>query len=196
MTKTRIFLYLMLISTFFGMSMDKNKKTKVTSEELKLYNLIMEYRKSEGLEVIPLSNALTIVAQTHCKDLANNKPDLDSDCNAHSWSDKGEWSSSCCYTYDHKQAECMWNKPKELTSYTGYGFEISVGSSDPKFDDYVMTADYALSAWQKSSGHNNVILNKSIWKDKKWNAIGIGVYKGFSTVWFGTKIDETGAPNK
>tara|TARA_R110001592_G_scaffold361382_1_gene671893 strand:+ start:614 stop:1162 length:549 start_codon:yes stop_codon:yes gene_type:complete len=170
-------------------------RTKISVDEIELYNLIMDYRKSKGLERIPLSNSLTIVAQTHCKDLANNKPDLKKKCNAHSWSANGKWSN-CCYTPDHKEAECMWNKPNELTSYNGYGFEIAVGSSEPQFDDYIMTPEYAITSWKKSFHHNNVIINKDKWKDTKWNAIGIGIYKGFATVWFGKEVDSEGEPEK
>lgn len=189
---------LLIIALFFpllSLNSDQYTQTTITTDELALYNMIMEYRKAEGLETIPLSNSLTIVAQTHSKDLADNKPDLEKKCNAHSWSDKGKWSS-CCYTSDHKQADCMWNKPKELTTYTGMGFEIAVGSSEPAFEDYVMTPEYALKSWKGSYHHNNVILNKDIWKDSKWNAIGIGIHKGFATVWFGKKEDPEGEPRR
>ncbi|MEA3497116.1 MAG: CAP domain-containing protein, partial [Bacteroidota bacterium] len=67
----------------------------LTEEELKLYNLIIEYRQEKKLPPIPLSPSLTIVAQTHVKDLADNNPDKGR-CNTHSWSDKGKWTS-CCY---------------------------------------------------------------------------------------------------
>ncbi|MBK6527098.1 MAG: hypothetical protein IPG07_17055 [Crocinitomicaceae bacterium] len=122
---------------------------KATTEELKLYQLIMEYREQNSLASIPLSKSLTYVAQQHCLDLYLNKPDLGDGCNAHSWSDKGAWSA-CCYTPDHKQAECIWEKPAEMTSYTGYGYEIACGSSDPQYSSFVMTAEYALQSWKKS----------------------------------------------
>lgn len=166
---------------------------KITAEELKLYELITAYRKSKKLAAIPLSRSLTYVAQEHCKDLAINKPDLKKNCNAHSWSDKGAWSK-CCYTPDHKQAQCMWDKPKELTNYTDNGFEIACGSSDPMYKEFVMSADYALESWKKSVHHNNVIINKDKWKDSNWNAIGIGIYNGFAVVWFGKSIDKEGEP--
>ena len=169
-------------------------KTSISADEVKLYELIMEYRKANGLTKIHLSNSLTLVAQMHAKDLVENKPDLEKRCNAHSWSDQGSWSS-CCYTADHKQSSCMWGKPRELTSYPGDGFEIAVGSSESAFDDYIITPQYALSAWKKSIHHDNVILNKSIWKSSNWNAIGVGIYKGFACVWFGREKDLEGEPN-
>lgn len=165
----------------------------LSDDEMKLYKLIMAYRKEKGLPSIPLSASLSFVAQTHCKDMYKNKPDLSDQCNAHSWSDKGNWTS-CCYTSDHKQANCMWNKPKELTKYTGTGFEISYGSS--KMPEFNMTPEYAINGWKKSNGHNNVIINESIWKNYKWNAIGIGMHHGFATVWFGKDKDTEPVPTK
>ena len=59
----------------------------LTKEEKKLYDLIMEYRRSKNLEPIPLSESLTLVAQTHAKDLSENyKFDPGNRCNPHSWS--------------------------------------------------------------------------------------------------------------
>ena len=159
----------------------------LTSEEMELYRMLMEYRAEKGLPSIPLSKSLTYVAQAHVKDLVNNKPDLGK-CNAHSWSSKGKWSA-CCYTPNHAKAACMWNKPRELTNYKGNGFEISCGSNDC-CSDFVMTADYALQSWKDSAGHNVVIINEDIWKKMTWNAIGIGLYKGFAVVWFGEEAEE------
>ncbi|MCF8298802.1 MAG: CAP domain-containing protein [Saprospiraceae bacterium] len=168
---------------------EKTDDVKITSEELKLYELIMKYRKSNNLPEIPLSKSLTYVAQQHCKDLAFNKPDAVNGCNAHSWSDKGEWTS-CCYTADHKQANCMWDKPRELTNYEDDGFEIAATSTA------TMTAEIALELWQESYHHNNVILNKDIWSEDVWSAIGIGIYNGYATVWFGKSTDKEGEPTR
>jgi Cysteine-rich secretory protein family len=153
----------------------------LTDEENKLYKLLMQYRKEKGLLEIPVSKALTLVAQTHAKDLQDNQPAREN-CNMHSWSARGKWSS-CCYTADHAQANCMWNKPRELTSYTGNGYEIAHGE-----EDAAATAEKALDGWKKSAAHNAVIINEGIWK-AKWNAVGIGIYKGFAVAWFGNDID-------
>ena len=152
----------------------------LSNEETELYNIIMQYRYSKGLSKIPLSKSLTFVAQTHVKDLVNNKPDV-GNCNMHSWSNKGNWTP-CCYTDDHARAKCMWDKPSELTSYKGNGYEISFGSSGS------VTALEALNGWKSSSGHNAVIINQGIW-NRSWQAIGIGIYKGFAVVWFGNERD-------
>lgn len=174
-----------LIFSFFLIYLSSYSQT-LSDEEKKLYDIIMQFRSENGLPKIELSSSLTFVAQTHVKDLADNKPDSDY-CNSHSWSSKGKWTA-VCYTRDHSQAKYMWSKPRELTSYAGNGYEISAGSN-VCCSDFVMTADHALNSWKSSKGHREVIINEGIWNSKKWNAIGIGLYKGFSVVWFGEEFD-------
>lgn len=152
------------------------------AQEEELYQLIMEYRKSYGLPEIPRSPALTQVARLHARDLEENHPDKGS-CNLHSWSAHGTWSA-CCYTDDHSQASCMWNKPRELTRYKGNGFEIAHWSSGG------VTPEKAIRGWQNSKGHNSVILNQGNWREK-WNAIGIGMQGAYAVVWFGMQEDDT-----
>lgn len=154
----------------------------VSAEEKKLYDLLIEYRKEKNLESIPLSAKLTQVAQIHAKDLAENHKPFDEKCNLHSWSNKGKWNS-CCYTDDHKEANCMWNKPREIAGYESNGYEISY------YDGAGATAQEGLEGWKESQGHNQVILNEGIWKNIKWNAIGIGIYKEYGVVWFGELQD-------
>jgi hypothetical protein len=156
----------------------------VTTEEMKLYNLIMTYRAEYGLPEIPLSKSLSYVAHQHAWDLEVNQP-VNGNCNMHSWSAKGPWTA-CCYTPDHKQAKGMWEKPKELTTYQGYGFEISCGGGAD------LDAEVALESWQGSVHHNDVILNKDIWKPYTWNAIGVAIYGKYAVVWFGKETDEAG----
>ncbi len=153
----------------------------LTDEETKLYNMIIEYRAAYGLPAIPLSKSLTTVAKIHVNDLEDNFVD-DGVCNMHSWSSKGNWTP-CCYTSDHAQAKAMWSKPKELTKYTGYGFEIAHGGKG-----YTATAVSALNGWKSSTLHNDLILNHGRW-DRKWNAIGVGIYGGYAVVWFGWDFD-------
>jgi uncharacterized protein YkwD len=168
-----IFLIAVIATPSFSQSLN--------TEETKLYNLIMDYRRSEGLPNIPLSKSLTIVAQTHVRDLEENRPDKGA-CNMHSWSANGKWTP-CCYTADHAKAQGMWNKPKELTNYKGDGYEIAFNTTASA------TAETALGSWKTSKGHNDVILNKSIWKTQNWKAIGIGVYQNYAVVWFGSVPD-------
>lgn len=163
----------------------------LTQTEIELYNCINEYRVAKGLPAVKLSASLSIVARTHAKDQAENFKE-GKRCNMHSWSANGTWSS-CCYTPDHKKAKCMWDKPRELTNYPGDGFEISFFSTYP----YTSTKDKALDileGWKKSKGHNDVITNKNIWKDMKWQAMGIGIYGEYANVWFGAEVDGAGEP--
>lgn len=157
----------------------------LSSEERKLYDLMMAYRKSKGLAPIKLSAKLTQVAQAHARDLAENyKFDPSNKCNPHSWSSKGKWSS-CCYTSDHKKAECMWEKPREIAGYNGPGYEIAYYSSAGA------SANEGLDGWKRSPSHNPLIVNEGIWGKVAWQGIGIGLYKEYGVVWFGEVEDQT-----
>lgn len=156
----------------------------LTEEEKKLYDLIMQYRKSKKLKPIPVSSKLTQVAQAHVRDLADHYVyEDDPVCNPHSWSDKGAWSA-CCYTNDHKLAKCMWDKPREIAGYPGNGYEIAYYSSAGA------NALEGLEGWKKSPGHNPVIINLGTWDKVEWKAIGVGIYKEYGVVWFGEAEDE------
>jgi uncharacterized protein YkwD len=175
MKKLVVFLFVLFLSQMIASAQ------VLSVEEAKLYSLIMEYRNEKGLPRIALSKSLTKVAQIHVKDLNENFKES-TICNMHSWSNKGNWTA-CCYTSDHAQAQCMWNKPRELTTYRGNGYEISYGSWGAP-----VNAQGALAGWKSSSGHNAVIINSGIWKDD-WNAIGIGLSGGYAVVWFGKEYE-------
>ncbi|MCF8342445.1 MAG: hypothetical protein K9I82_15825 [Chitinophagaceae bacterium] len=175
-----------LFISFFLLLSSISFSQVLSEEERKLYDMIMEYRKEYRLPTIPLSPSLTFVAQTHVKDLYLNSPDVGF-CNLHSWSSKGKWTP-CCYTDNHSQAECVWLKPRELTTYKGYGYEISYFTYND--DDDGLMAQRALRAWKNSPGHNNTIINESIWKDNEWKAIGIGIFNGYAVVWFGEESED------
>lgn len=173
--------FLMSFKPTYSIQGEPVKNVKLSAEEMALYQKIMEYRKTLKLPVIPISASLTFVAQSHVWDLNTNKPDK-GNCNLHSWSNKGKWKA-CCYTSDHKQAQCMWNKPSELSSYPGYGYEISTWSSGQ------VTAASAIESWKSSPGHNGVMANIGMWKSMQWKSIGIGLIDHYAVVWFGTDAD-------
>lgn len=155
-----------------------------SEREQELAQLIMAYRQEKGLPPIAISEKLTRVAQLHAKDLDDNFNYANTDgCNMHSWSAQGAWTA-CCYTRDHKEANCMWNKPREIANFDADGFEIagfgSAGLSPPQ----------ALEMWKNSTGHNAVIVNEGIWKSKTWQSIGIGMGAKFTVVWFADRADE------
>ncbi|HTE34583.1 MAG TPA: CAP domain-containing protein [Chryseolinea sp.] len=181
--KTFSFIVIFLILVGFDRVPGVRNSSCLSTEEQKLYDIIMAYRKEHNLGTIPLSESLTYVAQTHAHDLSDNYTfDLNNKCNPHSWSRKGKWSS-CCYTSDHKRAGCMWTKPKELTGYAGNGFEIVYYSSGGA------NAQEGLDGWKISPGHNPLLINTGTWANVEWKAIGIGIYKEYGMVWFGEEQD-------
>lgn len=180
--KTVITLHICLLSLFFSPAF--GQEVCLSDEEKKLYDLMMKYRKSKKLKSIPLSAKLTKTAQAHVRDLmANYVYDEGNNCNPHSWSDKGQWTS-CCYTSDHKEAKCMWAKPKEIAGYEGNGYEILYWTSGEA------SAVEGLEGWKKSQGHNPLIVNSGIWSKVEWKAVGIGFYKNYGVVWFGEEEDK------
>jgi len=155
----------------------------LSPDERVLYDLLMDYRKSKKLKVIPYSAKLTKVAQAHVRDLAAHFDyENRGDCNPHSWSANGTWTA-CCYTNDHKQATCMWNKPKEISGYPSEGYEIAFFSSDGA------EALESLEGWKQSAGHNPVIINSGTWEQVTWSAIGVGIFEKYAVVWFGQLAD-------
>lgn len=79
----------------------------------------------------------------------------------------------------------MWNKPKEIAGYSGYGYEIAYYSS------LGANAQEGIDGWKISQGHNPLLINSGTWKKVTWKAIGIGIYKEYGLVWFGEETDET-----
>lgn len=176
-----IFLVVLILHTIAGAAQD----ICLSPEEKKLFDLIMDYRKSKKLKPLPFSSKLTRVAQTHVRDLdANFDYENRGDCNPHSWSDKGSWTA-CCYTADHAKAECMWNKPKEISGYAGAGYEIAYWSSGGA------SAVEGLEGWKKSPGHNPLLINSGRWEKLIWKGIGVGVYGKYAVVWFGEDEDKS-----
>ena len=134
---------------------DALKAMGVSEKEAKLYYIINAYRESQGLSKLSFSKSLTIVARTHVSDSNTYTPEKQRDSrgmqgNLHSWSNHGSWTP-VVYTSDHEYAANMWSKPRELTSYTGNGYEISSWNSGN------ITPEDALDLWENSSGHNAVM---------------------------------------
>ncbi len=155
----------------------------LNEQEQTLFKEINAYRVAHKLKPIVLSHALTKVAKEHVKDL-NTNYERNQQCNPHSWSNKGEWKG-CCYTNTHKNPHCMWDKPREIAGYDSEGYEIVYWHS------HEATAQEALEGWKRSSSHNPVIINKSIWRKVNWKAIGIAVEGNYASVWFGQIMDQT-----
>ncbi len=157
------------------------KEIKPTAAEA-LVELVNLHRTRQGLPRIVISSSLTSVAEAHVMDLERRRPS--GRCNPHSWSPAGNWSA-CCYTRDHAQAQCMWNKPREITAgrYPGFGFEILAWHSRH------MTPAIALNQWRHSSLHHDLIVNQGTWTNTRWQAVGAAVSKHYAVVWFGREPD-------
>lgn len=142
-------------------------------EEETLYNLINDYRRENGLHAIEYSPSLSLVANRHVRDLSENIGRL-----THGW-------SNCAYDAGQQSTyHCMWEAPKRFnTSYPAYGFENAYAFSAGA------TALRALEGWKGSTPHNNVILNRAIWKDHPWKALGVGIYGNYAVIWFGKEKD-------
>lgn len=161
-------------------------------EEKKLYRMINEYRARHGLPPIPPSPSLNLVANRHVRDLTENHESYARGGLhwVHGW-------SNCPYdANDSRTLYCMWEAPKRLqTSYPGMGFEIFCGFPDEKYLNFTMTADVAFRTWEKSPLHREVILNQGRWKKYQWKAMGVGIYKGYATLWFGEEPDPLSEKN-
>lgn len=166
-----------LFFVLFFSGIQKQEKEVVPSNlEWELYDIVNNYRKQRKLPEIPFSKSLTQVAQEHCKDLSENIGSL-----THGWSD--------C-PYDNKKRStysCMWEQPKNRTSYPGFGYENAYMHSEK-----ALPKD-AFESWKKSPAHHAVMINSGAWKDRKWNAIGVGIHGQFACIWFGEEIDPAGS---
>lgn len=150
-----------------------------------LADALNDYRERSGLPRIPVSTQLTRVAAAHAADLEANYRKSER-CNMHSWSPRGDWTS-CCYTEDHAQKECMWNKPREISNgaYTGVGYEIVAWHSEP------IDPARALEIWKGSPHHHAMIRNLAQWSDNTWLAMGAAQSEHYAVVWFGEETDRT-----
>lgn len=167
---------------------DALKAMGVSEKEAKLYYIINAYRESQGLQKLSFSKSLTIVARTHVSDSNTYTPEKQRDSrgmqgNLHSWSNHGNWTPMV-YTSDHEYEANMWSKPRELTSYTGNGYEISSWYSGN------ITPEDALDLWKNSSGHNAVMTTQGNWSDLK--TMGVAIDGKYAHVWFGSAADPAG----
>jgi hypothetical protein len=164
----------------------------LSEEEQELAHLIQDYRRQHGLVPSSITYSLTQVAKVHVRDLHDHflvtvprSPGWG--CNLHSWSSQGPWTP-VCYRPDQALATAIWNKPREITAnvYTGNGYELAYWRAIPA------TAQRILTAWQQSPPHQAVLLETGGWQQKRWPAMGVGIYGRFAAVWFGDRPDPQG----
>lgn len=185
-------LLLIILTSFFSQVTVLNAQlTTVESicldeQELRLANMINNFRLQNDLPAIPLSKSLSFVAKTHAYDLQLNKQDT-SICNAHSWSNKGKWKA-CCYNNYINSSNCMWDKPKELTAYTFRGYEIVFS------EEGIVLVDSVFRLIKTSPEASSLLLGIDSHSDKKWLALGVGVSENYISIWLGQRNDIAGKP--
>jgi uncharacterized protein YkwD len=144
---------------------------EVNSAEQELFRIINEYRAQNKLPPVVLSDSLSFVANRHLLDLTLNVKSL-----THSW-------SNCPYDVKKQDSwNCLFEAPQRLkTNYAGQGYENLyrnlTGDATPAA---------ALEAWKKSPKHNILILNLEIWKNTKFDGLGIAVSGNYAAIWFGS----------
>ena len=163
------------------------KAMGLTEKEAKLYYMINAYRESLGLPKLSFSKSLTEVARAHVRDSNTYTPENQVDSrgikgNLHSWSGNGSWTP-VVYTSDHYYMYDMWSKPREITNYTGNGYEISASGRR-------ISPETALDLWKDSPGHNQVMATTGMWSDLK--TMGVSIDGHYAHVWFGSDADPDG----
>ena len=163
------------------------KAMGLTEKEAKLYYMINAYRESLGLPKLSFSKSLTEVARAHVRDSNTYTPENQVDSrgikgNLHSWSGNGIWTP-VVYTSDHEYQDKMWSKPREITNYTGNGYEISASGRR-------ISPETALDLWKDSPGHNQVMATTGMWSDLK--TMGVSIDGHYAHVWFGSDADPDG----
>lgn len=158
----------------------------LSKDENRLATYINNLRRQNRLPEIALSTSLSIVAKVHVIDLQTHKPDT-SICSTASWSNQGTWTP-CCFTALAPRFECIWNKPKELTSYPFRGYEIS------HFEEGIIQVDSLFALWSKTPDVVDLLLGRNAHNDKRWAAMGVAVGENYASVWLGQRPDPAGRP--
>jgi len=140
-------------------------------------------REANGKSAIPRSSSMCAVSTAKVHDSVDHAPHTPAECNLHSWSDQGSWTP-CCYTSDHAQAACMWNKPRELTDYPGNGYEVAYAGQN--------SVEAAIAGWMNSPPHREVLLGEGMWSNQAWQAVGGDMHGGHAVLWFGHDSDPAG----
>jgi uncharacterized protein YkwD len=144
---------------------------EVNSTEQELFRIINEYRAQNKLPPVVLSDSLSFVANRHLLDLTLNVKSL-----THSW-------SNCPYDVKKQDSwNCLFEAPQRLkTNYAGQGYENLYRNLNGD-----ATPATALEAWKKSPKHNILILNLEIWKNTKFDGLGIAFNGNYAAIWFGS----------
>lgn len=160
------------------------------TDEEALARMINVYRRGFNLPDLTIGIGTSRVAQTHARDSAVSITNIGV-CNQHSWSGNlfnGLNWTSCCFTADGAQNECMFQKPRQISRLTQLGVEISGRNFG--------SGSAVLQAWQATATHNDVILNRASWANFNWRYIGVGINPEarWYHVWFYAGTDDIPKP--
>ena len=158
----------------------------ISPEERTLFDAINTLLADYDKKPLKLSASLSYVARLHVDDLLKNRPDT-SVCNLSSWSDKGTWTP-CCYNKYVRDPDCMWKKPKELTTYPYRGYELA-GYFEDEF-----TPDSVIALWASQKEVLDMLLTNGNYSKKTWVVMGIGMNSHYVSVWFGQRPDKVKKP--
>lgn len=185
-----LFMFLLMLTVLLPATAQITSVEEVclSESEVKLAEAINLFRKQNKLPEIPLSASLSFVAKAHVWDLQTNNPDT-SICTSASWSNKGNWTPCCFNSYVLKY-DCMWDKPKELTSYPFRGYELVY------FDESIVQPDSIFQVWKSSYETIDMFLTRNQHGDKKWLAMGLAIGENYVSLWFGQRNDPVGVPKK
>jgi hypothetical protein len=188
LSKGEIITFLLFIGFFSAASGQKAIPDNfcITKDEQRLMDHLNSLRKDYGKSTIEFSISLSYVAAIHVRDLAQHHPDT-SVCNLSSWSDKGDWTPCCHNAYLPRQ-DCMWDKPKELTTYPYRGYELA------GYFEGGLTADSAMKYWSVNKEALDMILTEGLYSKKNWITMGVSIYEEYISVWFGQRKDNAGYP--
>lgn len=177
----------LLLAAALAIPVPDNTGVCLNPNEAELAALVNQYRVANGRAALPVSRWLSTTGQYHAWDLITNNPTSQT-CNGHSWSSLpplGVTWQAVCYTPDHAQAQQMWWKPFQISGgvYIGSGYENFVLAGTPAG---------ALSWWQNSPPHNEVILQLGQWANVNFQGLGVGFVGSVAYLWFGDGANNGG----
>ncbi len=166
----------------------------LTDQEAEMVRFVNQYRVHSNFPPVKVSRSLVKVARIHAADLQKHRPDLGHDskgmrCTTHSWSSHGEWTPGC-YTPDHRNADLMRNKPREITNYAydDVGYEIIYWRSKSP-----VVPEQAIEGWIKSQDHRALLFETGRWAGIDFKVVGVGIADNYLVLWFGPSIDPLGS---
>lgn len=182
--KIRIFLFLLISVSLKLQGQDIPQNFCLSNDEATLFNLINGLRVANGQEPLLLSKSLSYVAQLHVRDLSMTQQS-GTECNHHSWSDKGNWTP-ICYPREQTRKKSVWDKPKELTRYPSVAYEVVYWENSAALPEMI------IDNWKTTKQSSELVLSQAKWSKNNWKVVGVAVFKGYASAWFGEAYDQEG----